>query len=226
MKQQQAEQAFLEAYPQLSPRAASGYIGNYVAMRRGTKGVATTIAAGAWKLYLQDVSQEGAGPLFIALDTFLDHIRYIKQKAKSTEPSLRLVHDEFVEVLKGMAVHEDASENLDAAIQKSLTSPSPERIMRLSKANKLPEQIVVLTRAYRRNPDVIAEVLLRANGTCEGCGQSAPFQRPNGKPYLEVHHRRRLADGGEDTVENATALCPNCHREQHYGINYASDTTK
>ena len=26
-----------------------------------------------------------------------------------------------------------------------------------------------------------------------------------------------LADGGADTVENAIAVCPNCHRELHYG---------
>lgn len=38
-------------------------------------------------------------------------------------------------------------------------------------------------------------------------------------PTLEVHHLRRLADGGSDTVANAVALCPNCHREIHYGIN-------
>ncbi|GAB5097949.1 hypothetical protein YK56LOC_36650 [Caballeronia sp. HLA56] len=86
--------------------------------------------------------------------------------------------------------------------------------------------MVVLTRAFRRNADVIAEVQLRADGACEGCAQSAPFQRADGTPYLEVHHRRRLADGGEDTVENAIALCPNCHRERHYGINYSSEFAK
>ncbi|TOJ58505.1 hypothetical protein CGI36_22670 [Vibrio parahaemolyticus] len=26
-----------------------------------------------------------------------------------------------------------------------------------------------------------------------------------------------LKDGGSDTVENVKALCPNCHREAHYG---------
>ena len=26
-----------------------------------------------------------------------------------------------------------------------------------------------------------------------------------------------LADGGSDTVENAAALCPNSHREFHFG---------
>ncbi|WP_147195697.1 HNH endonuclease [Rummeliibacillus stabekisii] len=36
-------------------------------------------------------------------------------------------------------------------------------------------------------------------------------------PNLEVHHIKRLADGEEDTVENAIAVCPNCHRELHFG---------
>jgi len=27
-----------------------------------------------------------------------------------------------------------------------------------------------------------------------------------------------LSEGGEDTLENAIALCPNCHRKMHYGI--------
>ncbi|WP_413817679.1 HNH endonuclease [Pseudomonas viridiflava] len=33
---------------------------------------------------------------------------------------------------------------------------------------------------------------------------------------MEVHHKIRLADGGLDTLENAVALCPNCHRATHY----------
>lgn len=70
---------------------------------------------------------------------------------------------------------------------------------------------------FQRNPDVVAEVLFRANGHCEHCGNPAPFtRRTNGSPYLEVHHTKSLVEGGEDTVENATALCPNCHRKSHY----------
>ncbi|MHC1750389.1 MAG: HNH endonuclease [Cellulosilyticaceae bacterium] len=54
---------------------------------------------------------------------------------------------------------------------------------------------------------------------CERCGATAPFIRASdGTPYLEVHHKIRLADGGEDTVENAMTVCPNCHRELHLGI--------
>ena len=76
-----------------------------------------------------------------------------------------------------------------------------------------------VTRAeFRRNPDVVAEVLARANGVCEGCGERAPFIRASdGTPYLEVHHVVMLADGGDDTVDNALGLCPNCHRKRHFG---------
>jgi 5-methylcytosine-specific restriction protein A len=72
---------------------------------------------------------------------------------------------------------------------------------------------------YPRDAAVVAWVLQEASGLCECCDSSAPFTKPNGDPYLEVHHLRRLADGGTDTVENAVAICPNCHRELHHGQN-------
>ena len=40
-------------------------------------------------------------------------------------------------------------------------------------------------------------------------------QNIDGTHYLEVHHIDQLAKGGADTVENAVALCPNCHRKMH-----------
>ncbi|MFC1652495.1 HNH endonuclease [Planctomycetota bacterium] len=35
--------------------------------------------------------------------------------------------------------------------------------------------------------------------------------------FLEVHHLFRLADDGPDIPDNVAAICPNCHRELHYG---------
>lgn len=103
-------------------------------------------------------------------------------------------------------------------IAQSLTLSSEARKARLESAPKNPEPIQVISRAFRRNADVIAEVLFRANGSCEGCHSKAPFLRASDEsPYLEVHHRIMLAHGGEDTVENAFALCPNCHRQTHFG---------
>jgi len=72
--------------------------------------------------------------------------------------------------------------------------------------------------AFIRNPNVVAEVLFRANGTCESCRQTAPFiRRTDYTPYLEVHHRTPLSENGDDSIENAIALCPNCHRKAHFG---------
>jgi hypothetical protein len=94
------------------------------------------------------------------------------------------------------------------------------RRARLEVARRVPERFIATSLAFHRNPDVVAEVLERASGVCENpkCRKQAPFLRASdNRPYLEVHHKIPLAQGGEDTVENAIALCPNCHREAHYG---------
>jgi 5-methylcytosine-specific restriction protein A len=70
----------------------------------------------------------------------------------------------------------------------------------------------------RRSAAVHLYATLRANGRCEGCGMLAPFFRPDGRAFLEVHHMTRLADDGPDLPANVVALCPNCHRRAHYSI--------
>lgn len=76
----------------------------------------------------------------------------------------------------------------------------------------------ILVWDYQRNPNVVAAALSRAKGTCEQCGENAPFKRKaDESPYLEVHHIVPLSENGDDTVDNTVALCPNCHRFSHYG---------
>lgn len=110
------------------------------------------------------------------------------------------------------------SQDFAAKVEQSTHDTSAARLARLRHARKLPERVPVLSYEFVRNPDVVAEILDRAAGTCQRCFSSAPFaRRTDGTPYLEVHHRKPLAAGGDDTLENAIALCPNCHRELHYG---------
>ena len=71
----------------------------------------------------------------------------------------------------------------------------------------------------KRSQAIRVYVLKRANGTCEGCAQPAPFQTKAKLPYLEPHHTLRLADGGPDAPGHIIALCPNCHRRAHYADN-------
>ena len=113
---------------------------------------------------------------------------------------------------------QDYETDLNHAVEQSKDSNETERRKRLASADRMPERVQLLSTGFRRNADVIVEVLRRAAGVCEKCKKPAPFlRRSDGKPFLEVHHWTPLADGGEDTVANAGALCPNCHREAHFG---------
>jgi 5-methylcytosine-specific restriction enzyme A len=125
---------------------------------------------------------------------------------------------DWVGMVPNVEIRERTDSVLTLGVAESLKASHTARQERLTKAPRFPEQIEVISREYRRNPDVIAEVLIRADGKCESCKTPAPFLRPDGTPYLEVHHRVLLAKGGEDSVKNAMAVCPNCHRRLHFGV--------
>jgi 5-methylcytosine-specific restriction protein A len=80
--------------------------------------------------------------------------------------------------------------------------------------NPSPKQSSTVITSYVRDPRVRAWVADLAKGICEGCGQKAPFEA-DGLPFLEVHHVKHLAQKGADCINNAVALCPNCHRRCH-----------
>lgn len=78
-----------------------------------------------------------------------------------------------------------------------------------------PARVGCMVDQIKRDPAVKAWVLEFANGRCELCEQKAPFKDDDNRPFLELHHVRPLGDGGPDTITNAVALCPNCHRACH-----------
>ncbi|MEF1278208.1 HNH endonuclease signature motif containing protein [Vibrio fortis] len=108
--------------------------------------------------------------------------------------------------------------NFESDVNKSLNDSPEKRRSRLSSRSKTPRVVYRLVKDYSRDPDVVAEALYRANGRCEKCQAKAPFtKRSNGQPYLEVHHIIPLSQGGLDSLSNVISLCPNCHREVHFG---------
>src|SRR5258708_10626316 len=139
-----------------------------------------------------------------------------KRRAKSTT----LIPNRVAERVRGFRLRSfrELEQEFIGKVAASGKLLPRQRRERLSTAEKYPTMVKITTTVYLRNPDVVAEVLFRAMGRCESCRRPAPFLRAaDESPYLETHHPVRLADGGEDTVENALALCPNCHRKAHYG---------
>lgn len=94
-----------------------------------------------------------------------------------------------------------------------------EKKLPIPQGNATPSKQIKESTSFSRDPKVVAWVLKNSNGICESCNEPAPFTKPNGDFYLEVHHLRRLADVGSDTIYNAVAVCPNCHRAVHYSNN-------
>lgn len=84
------------------------------------------------------------------------------------------------------------------------------------KGQQRPATVSVTSDQYLRDPQVKAWVLENSRGVCEACDAKGPFLNDHDEPFLEVHHVEPLADGGADTINNAIAVCPNCHRRFHH----------
>lgn len=176
-------------------------------------------------LLSQIAAETGATGLATALTAFRLHISYREINGVSQKSNSQLLSQHKVRLMELEADERDIPVSIDTLHQKfaqdvlaALGDSKESRLERLSSAPKMPTRSVREVFVFNRNPDVVAEVLLRAQGSCERCHKPAPFlRRSDGTPYLEVHHLIPLAEGGEDSVVNAAAMCPNCHRESHFG---------
>jgi 5-methylcytosine-specific restriction protein A len=199
-----------------APHTANAHLNCYSHLLKGTPWKAN-LGVPAIRAMLESIAAKGAGDLLTALQSVQGNIDYSSTQGKKPR-SLRVLLQEFQTRLADMVEIMPATYDLDNRVQAAISDGSANRLQRLARAPKKPKRTVRMVQDFDRNPDVVAEVLLRAKGHCEGCGSSAPFnRRSNGTAYLEVHHVIRLADQGDDSVENAIALCPNCHRQRHFG---------
>jgi hypothetical protein len=137
--------------------------------------------------------------------------RYIRPYALCQTPDFAYEYAEhLLSIMDTVKSEEITQENAASDINSGTNAIPP------SGSNK-PNKSTTLSPQYERDQLVKDWVLQQASGLCECCKQRAPFVSDDGVPFLEIHHVRQLANGGSDKVSNAVALCPNCHRELHYG---------
>lgn len=75
----------------------------------------------------------------------------------------------------------------------------------------------VTAKVYERCPKIRRFVLNRAKGRCEWCDEEG-FKTAAGSIYLETHHVYPLSENGADNIDNVIGICPNDHRQAHYGM--------
>ena len=86
--------------------------------------------------------------------------------------------------------------------------------------NPRPQQVQQIVNTYPRNNTLKNYIKRRSSYSCEmpNCNYQG-FHKDNREQYIEVHHIIPLSEGGEDSIWNTVALCPNCHRALHYANN-------
>ena len=110
----------------------------------------------------------------------------------------------------------DVISEVQARKETAATKLSDSKIkLRALYAKKDPISRKVISRQYFRDPAVSEYAKRMANGVCQLCDQQAPFKDKQGNPYLETHHVNWMSRGGDDSITNTIALCPNCHRRMH-----------
>jgi 5-methylcytosine-specific restriction protein A len=109
---------------------------------------------------------------------------------------------------------------------KSVEEFNKLRARAMAAASPDPKSKTVPTDVFTRSRIIRDYALARAGGSCENCKNDAPFKTSSGQSFLEVHHIRRLTDGGPDAPSGVAAVCPNCHRELHYGAEATAKNAK
>ncbi|MFM2410041.1 MAG: hypothetical protein RL481_869 [Pseudomonadota bacterium] len=213
---QQAVEKLRHEY-EMNPSSAQAYLRKRQQLLEGCL-YTRTMSIAATQYFLEHIYKDkGQAGLRAAIQSVRAHAAYYKKQGKSGLPTITALVDELerkhlapVSVPSETDWQEqvEASYNLDEKVRQKQLPPQGHK----------PKKLTTVSYSYARNPHVVAERLRIANGHCEDCGEPAPFiSKKTGLPFLEVHHRVTLADNGDDTVENAIALCPNCHRRHHYG---------
>lgn len=104
---------------------------------------------------------------------------------------------------------------LQTAKERSIAKRSISDLKKAAKrASATASKRQAISECFVRNPYVAEYVKKAANGQCDLCEQAAPFLKLN-VPFFHCHHVVWLSRGGPDIIQNAVALCPNCHERMH-----------
>ncbi len=84
--------------------------------------------------------------------------------------------------------NEDIHSTSKVEFEEQVSKLRREKILSKPQGRTSPTKQTKETTSYDRDPKVVAWVVENAGGNCESCEQPAPFLKPDGDCYLEVHH--------------------------------------
>jgi len=168
------------------------------------------------KIGLSDIVNSSIRVTFTSLNGKYRFIGVYKFDEKKSEPNCRVFRRIYKVIDLASYSLEKERSNLSIEIQE--VKKIPVEVLKRQVEEESHNQVD--NRSYEgmiyiRNSKVAAYTKIRAAGICQLCGQPAPFKDKDGEPFLENHHIVWISRGGTDTIDNTSALCPNCHRKMH-----------
>ncbi|MDM5326840.1 HNH endonuclease [Neobacillus sp. CF12] len=119
----------------------------------------------------------------------------------------------------------DYIEEIDEQVRERNHSSESIQIDDEVKAPRLANNINNLKSSFTRDASIAVEAIIVADFKCEVDSFHRSFtSRKYGRQYVEAHHlvpmkyQERFSEASLDVHANIVALCPNCHRLLHHGI--------
>lgn len=156
---------------------------------------------------------------------FLESLGFKQVRNKpnpSWQNSIRKVSDEaFNEILRLGSIQADAGVPT-SQIEEESDALSVLKLVNSQYAEAAPEKRNKTIQSYLDRGVSVTNALKSLLGAkCQVCGW-AGFKKKSGESYIEAHHITQLSEAkkGSLCTDNVVLLCPNCHREMHYGHDF------
>ena len=163
---------------------------------------------------------------------FIESLGYdqVRNKPKpSWQNSIRKISDDaFVEILRLANVDLDVGKNT-SFLESGNDALNKLRFLNSWYADKQPKERAKNIQNYLDRGKGVTDALKSLLGArCQICGwrgfeKKRRKKEKRGEDFIEAHHITQLAEKKEGSLctENIILLCPNCHREIHYGKDFS-----
>ncbi|MHA1366242.1 MAG: HNH endonuclease [Candidatus Heimdallarchaeota archaeon] len=155
-------------------------------------------------------------------DGFIESIGYDQVRNKpnpSWQNSIRKVSDDaFSKILHLANVDYDTGKNT-SLLEAGIDALDVLRSLNSRYANIQPRERAKKIQNHLDRGSAVTKALKSLLGAkCQVCGWIG-FKKKSGEDFIEAHHIVQLSEKKEGSLctENVVLLCPNCHREIHYG---------
>jgi len=160
-------------------------------------------------------------------DGFIESIGYSQIRTRPNPPwqrSIRKISDDaFSRILELANVDSRVGQN----ISRLEAGTNPFKVLTSLNnlyANISPKERAKKVQSHLDRGSAVTKALKSLLGAkCQICGWVG-FEKKNGESFIEAHHIIQLSERkvGSLCTENIILLCPNCHREVHYGKEFSA----